>query len=124
MTYETHPLIKVLCEQAVMRDGQPWFLASDVGKMLGYGEPSKILGKLHDRHNDEFGAADVCFLKSETNQQRRHGRAFSLGGLVKVAAHAKTQRAAILREWLAHLIAEQGDVVEALARLGSKGDEA
>jgi hypothetical protein len=87
--------------------GRRWLTARDVGRCLGYEDPSRKVIHLYQRHADEFGPDDTFVLNLGTNPQggNPNTRIFSRSGCVLLAMFANTPRAKDFRAWAKRVLA-------------------
>jgi predicted transcriptional regulator len=93
--------------------GRRWLTARDVGRCLGYEDPSRKVIHLYQRHADEFGPDDTGVLNLSTPGGTQNTRIFSHTGCILLAMFANTARAKDFRAWAKRVLA--GDSLPAPA---------
>jgi DNA-binding CsgD family transcriptional regulator len=83
--------------------GKRWLTAEEVGRCLGYSEPTARTGitNVYNRHADEFTESDSCAIKLMAQGQHREVRIFSATGCIKLGFFAHTPTAKEFRAWAA-----------------------
>jgi hypothetical protein len=92
-------------------DGKKWLTAEQLGLCLGYNEANarQGIGKIYERHADEFTEADTFVVNLTTNSRGNPNvRIFSETGAVKCSFFANTPRAKEFRAWAARELAGGG----------------
>lgn len=79
--------------RVVMRDGEPWFVANDVCRVLEIGNPRDAVARLDDDERDSVGIADAIGRERETN-------AVSESGLYALIFTSRKAEAKRFRKWI------------------------
>ncbi|WP_068638714.1 BRO-N domain-containing protein [Thauera butanivorans] len=101
-------------------DGQIWLTSAEIALALGYSRDDKI-GRLYDRHVDEFTPAMTVLAENPTSgaskNLRTKVRLFSLRGAHLLAMFSRTPVAAEFRRWVLDILDRE---VGATAQLGTE----
>lgn len=79
--------------RVVMRDGEPWFVAADVCRVLDIGNPRDAVSRLDDDERDNVGSADV-------NGRGRPMNIISESGLYALIFTSRKPEAKRFRKWV------------------------
>lgn len=89
----------------IEHEGEEWFTAEDIGKALGFAEPSKSVRKIYERNKDEFfGISSRVRLTRE--RRSREYRVFNLQAVYKISFFADTPRAKAVRHWASFMLTQ------------------
>lgn len=95
-------------DQAVrlmLRDGEPWFVANDVCRVLEIGNPRDAMSRLDDDERDSVGITDAIGRERETN-------VINESGLYALIFTSRKEAARRFRKWIT------SDVLPAIRRTG------
>lgn len=79
--------------RVVMRDGEPWFVAADVCRVLEIANPSDAMTRLDDDERDNLGSAEV-------NGRGRPVNIISESGLYALVLTSRKPEARRFRKWI------------------------
>lgn len=83
--------------RVVMRDGEPWFVASDVAAALDYRDADKASRSLPDRQK---AATRIVGTSSNGTQQARSVTIVSEGGLYRLVLRSRKPEAEAFTDWV------------------------
>lgn len=84
----------------VVRDGQPWIRANQIGLALEYKNPELSIAKLYRANQEEFTDRMTAVVKLDSAGGAQDTRLFSLRGAHLLAMFARTAKAAEFRRWV------------------------
>lgn len=89
---------------SLKREDEPWFVAADVAKILGYRDASNMVRRLDGE--------DICYSLSEYQGQRRRILLISEPGIYMAVFGSQSPQAVAFKRWLA------GDVIPSIRKTG------
>lgn len=84
----------------INQNNQIWLTTKEIGKGLGYRNPSADIANLYDRNADEFTAEMTALVEMQTAGGIQKVRIFSLRGAHLIAMFARTKIAKEFRKWI------------------------
>lgn len=84
----------------INKNNQIWLTTKEIGKGLGYRNPSADIANLYDRNADEFTAEMTALVEMKTAGGIQKVRIFSLRGAHLIAMFARTKIAKEFRKWV------------------------
>ena len=84
----------------INQNNQIWLTTKEIGKGLGYRNPSADIANLYDRNADEFTAEMTALVEMQTAGGIQKVRIFSLRGAHLIAMFARTKIAKEFRKWV------------------------
>ena len=84
----------------INQNNQIWLTTKEIGKGLGYRNPSADIANLYDRNADEFTAEMTALVEMPTAGGIQKVRIFSLRGAHLIAMFARTKTAKEFRKWV------------------------
>ena len=84
----------------INQNNQIWLTTKEIGKGLGYRNPSADIANLYDRNADEFTAEMTALVEMPTAGGIQKVRIFSLRGAHLIAMFARTKIAKEFRKWV------------------------
>lgn len=87
----------------IVRAGQPWLTAAEIGAALGYAD-DKSIHRIYKRHGGEFTERMTGVVKLTTPSGEQETRIFSLRGAHLLGMFARTVRAAEFRRWVLDIL--------------------
>ena len=91
----------------INRNNQIWLTTKEIGKGLGYRNPSADIANLYDRNADEFTAEMTALVEMQTAGGLQKVRIFSLRGAHLIAMFARTKIAKAFRKWVLDVLDEE-----------------
>jgi len=88
----------------IIKDGQTWFDAYQLGTALGYSDLRAAVRKVFNRNKDEFTSCMTCLPKLGNNGNEKETRIFSLSGCHLIAIFARTAQAKAFRKWVLDIL--------------------
>lgn len=90
--------------QGIVRNGDVWLGATQIGLALEYANPETAVTKIFNRHADEFAASMTKMVELVTAGGRQVVRMFSLRGAHLLAMFARTPVAKEFRRWVLDIL--------------------
>ena len=91
----------------INQNNQIWLTTKEIGKGLGYRNPSADIANLYDRNADEFTAEMTALVEMQTAGGLQKVRIFSLRGAHLIAMFARTKIAKAFRKWVLDVLDEE-----------------
>nr|DAX76653.1 MAG TPA: BRO family protein [Caudoviricetes sp.] len=91
----------------INQNNQIWLTTKEIGKGLGYRNPSADIANLYDRNADEFTAEMTALIEMPTAGGIQKVRIFSLRGAHLIAMFARTKIAKAFRKWVLDVLDEE-----------------
>ena len=91
----------------INQNNQIWLTTKEIGKGLGYRNPSADIANLYDRNADEFTAEMTALIEMQTAGGIQKVRIFSLRGAHLIAMFARTKVAKDFRKWVLDVLDEE-----------------
>ena len=88
----------------INQNNQIWLTTKEIGKGLGYRNPSADIANLYDRNADEFTAEMTALIEMPTAGGLQKVRIFSLRGAHLIAMFARTKVAKDFRKWVLDIL--------------------
>lgn len=88
----------------INQNNQIWLTTKEIGKGLGYRNPSADIANLYDRNADEFTAEMTALVEMPTAGGIQKVRIFSLRGAHLIAMFARTKIAKEFRKWVLDIL--------------------
>ena len=88
----------------INQNNQIWLTTKEIGKGLGYRNPSADIANLYDRNADEFTAEMTTLIEMPTAGGLQKVRIFSLRGAHLIAMFARTKVAKDFRKWVLDIL--------------------
>lgn len=82
------------------QNNQKWMPALEVGRALGYKNPSSDISKLYERNKDEFTSSMTAIIDMDTASGMQKVRIFSLRGCWLLGMRSHTKVAKDFRKWV------------------------
>ncbi|MDG6286062.1 BRO-N domain-containing protein [Glaesserella parasuis] len=86
------------------KKNKTFFTSFDLGKALGYKNPSADIPNLYNRNADEFTAEMTALIELQTAGGKQQVRVFSLRGAHLIAMFARTKVAKDFRKWVLDIL--------------------
>ncbi|WP_249961118.1 BRO family protein [Histophilus somni] len=86
------------------QSNQKWITALEVGKALGYADPSANISKLYERNKDEFTSSMTAIIDMDTASGMQKVRIFSLRGCWLLGMRSHTKVAKAFRKWVLDIL--------------------
>lgn len=83
--------------RAILRDGEPWFVAKDVAAALGYSNTADAVGK-HCKRVSDIAIHDV------SSKQRRNVKIIPESDLYRLAMRSRLESAEQFTDWVAEVV--------------------
>ena len=83
---------------------QKWLPALEVGRALGYSNPSVSISQLYDRNRDEFTSSMTAVIEMNTASGIQRVRIFSLRGCWLLGMRSHTKVAKEFRKWVLDIL--------------------
>ncbi|WP_047977473.1 BRO family protein [Muribacter muris] len=83
---------------------QKWLPALEVGRALGYSNPSVSISQLYDRNKDEFTSSMTAIIDMDTASGIQKVRIFSLRGCWLLGMRSHTKVAKDFRKWVLDIL--------------------
>ena len=91
----------------INQNNQIWLTTKEIGKGLGYRNPSADIANLYDRNADEFTPEMTALVEMQTAGGLQKVRIFSLRGAHLIAMFARTKIAKAFRKWVLDVLDEE-----------------
>ena len=91
----------------INKNNQIWLTTKEIGKGLGYRNPSADIANLYDRNADEFTAEMTALIEMPTAGGIQKVRIFSLRGAHLIAMFSRTKIAKEFRKWVLDILDEE-----------------
>ena len=91
----------------INQNNQIWLTTKEIGKGLGYRNPSADIANLYDRNADEFTPEMTALIEMPTAGGIQKVRIFSLRGAHLIAMFARTKIAKEFRKWVLDVLDEE-----------------
>lgn len=91
----------------INQNNQIWLTTKEIGKGLGYRNPSADIANLYDRNADEFTENMTALVEMSTAGGLQKVRIFSLRGAHLIAMFARTKIAKAFRKWVLDILDEE-----------------
>lgn len=91
----------------INQNNQIWLTTKEIGKGLGYRNPSADIANLYDRNADEFTTEMTALIEMPTAGGIQKVRIFSLRGAHLIAMFARTKIAKEFRKWVLDILDEE-----------------
>lgn len=91
----------------INQNNQIWLTTKEIGKGLGYRNPSADIANLYDRNADEFTPEMTALVEMQTAGGLQKVRIFSLRGAHLIAMFARTKVAKAFRKWVLDILDEE-----------------
>ena len=88
----------------INQNNQIWLTTKEIGKGLGYRNPSADIANLYDRNADEFTPEMTALIEMPTAGGLQKVRIFSLRGAHLIAMFARTKVAKDFRKWVLDIL--------------------
>ncbi|QEM88243.1 hypothetical protein FEF05_07060 [Glaesserella parasuis] len=88
----------------ISQKNKTFFTSFDLGKALGYKNPSADIPNLYNRNADEFTAEMTALIELQTAGGKQQVRVFSLRGAHLIAMFARTKVAKDFRKWVLDIL--------------------
>ncbi len=93
----------------IIKEGQTWFDAYQLGTALGYSDPRTAIRKIYNRKKDEFTSCMTLLPKLGINginnsTRLKETRIFSLRGCHLIAMFSRTAEAKAFRHWVLNIL--------------------
>ena len=88
----------------INQNNQIWLTTKEIGKGLGYRNPSADIANLYDRNADEFTPEMTALVEMQTAGGIQKVRIFSLRGAHLIAMFARTKVAKDFRKWVLDIL--------------------
>ncbi|MFW9326937.1 Bro-N domain-containing protein, partial [Glaesserella parasuis] len=88
----------------ISQKNKTFFTSFDLGKALGYKNPSADIPNLYNRNADEFTAEMTALIELQTAGGKQQVRVFSLRGAHLIAMFARTKVAKEFRKWVLDIL--------------------
>lgn len=88
----------------VDQNNQKWLPALEVGRALGYSNPSVSISQLYDRNKDEFTSSMTAIIEMDTASGMQKVRIFSLRGCWLLGMRSHTKVAKEFRKWVLDIL--------------------
>ena len=88
----------------INQNNQIWLTTKEIGKGLGYRNPSADIANLYDRNADEFTPEMTALVEMQTAGGLQKVRIFSLRGAHLIAMFARTKVAKDFRKWVLDIL--------------------
>ena len=88
----------------INQNNQIWLTTKEIGKGLGYRNPSADIANLYERNADEFTAEMTALIEMPTAGGMQKVRIFSLRGAHLIAMFARTKVAKDFRKWVLDIL--------------------
>ena len=88
----------------INQNNQIWLTTKEIGKGLGYRNPSADSANLYERNADEFTAEMTALIEMPTAGGMQKVRIFSLRGAHLIAMFARTKVAKDFRKWVLDIL--------------------
>lgn len=88
----------------ISQNNKTFFTSFDLGKALGYKNPSADIPNLYNRNADEFTAEMTALIELQTAGGKQQVRVFSLRGAHLIAMFARTKVAKDFRKWVLDIL--------------------
>ncbi|MEG9481264.1 Bro-N domain-containing protein [Mannheimia sp. HC-2023] len=86
------------------QNNQKWIPALEVGRALGYADPSANISKLYERNKDEFTPSMTAIIDMDTASGMQKVRIFSLRGCWLLGMRSHTKVAKDFRKWVLDIL--------------------
>ncbi|MWQ48188.1 P22AR C-terminal domain-containing protein [Glaesserella parasuis] len=86
------------------QNNQKWMPALEVGRALGYSNPSVSISQLYDRNKDEFTSSMTAIIDMDTPSGIQKVRIFSLRGCWLLGMRSHTKVAKEFRKWVLDIL--------------------
>ncbi|HDL1262105.1 TPA: hypothetical protein PWU92_002477 [Mannheimia haemolytica] len=86
------------------QSNQKWIPALEVGRALGYADPSANISKLYERNKDEFTPSMTAIIDMDTASGMQKVRIFSLRGCWLLGMRSHTKVAKDFRKWVLDIL--------------------
>ncbi|MDG6260122.1 P22AR C-terminal domain-containing protein [Glaesserella parasuis] len=86
------------------QNNQKWMPALEVGRALGYSNPSVSISQLYDRNKDEFTSSMTAIIDMDTTSGIQKVRIFSLRGCWLLGMRSHTKVAKDFRKWVLDIL--------------------
>ncbi|MDW0618367.1 P22AR C-terminal domain-containing protein [Mannheimia haemolytica] len=86
------------------QNNQKWMPALEVGRALGYKNPSSDISKLYERNKDEFTSSMTAVIDMDTASGMQKVRIFSLRGCWLLGMRSHTKVAKDFRKWVLDIL--------------------
>ncbi|HDL1729499.1 TPA: ORF6C domain-containing protein, partial [Mannheimia haemolytica] len=86
------------------QNNQKWMPALEVGRALGYKNPSSDISKLYERNKDEFTPSMTAIIDMDTASGMQKVRIFSLRGCWLLGMRSHTKVAKDFRKWVLDIL--------------------
>ncbi|MFX0588184.1 P22AR C-terminal domain-containing protein [Glaesserella parasuis] len=86
------------------QNNQKWMPALEVGRALGYSNPSVSISQLYDRNKDEFTSSMTAIIDMDTTSGIQKVRIFSLRGCWLLGMRSHTKVAKEFRKWVLDIL--------------------
>ncbi|WP_409026171.1 P22AR C-terminal domain-containing protein [Gallibacterium anatis] len=91
----------------INQHNQIWFTGLEIGKALGYKDPSSNIAKLFDRNRDEFTPNMTALIDMKTVSGVQKVRIFSLRGCHLIGMLSHTKVAKEFRKWVLDILDQE-----------------
>ncbi|WP_410679034.1 BRO family protein [Avibacterium paragallinarum] len=91
----------------INQHNQIWFTGLEIGKALGYKDPSSNIAKLFDRNRDEFTPNMTALIDMKTVSGVQKVRIFSLRGCHLIGMLSHTKVAKDFRKWVLDILDQE-----------------
>lgn len=91
----------------INQNNQIWLTTKEIGKGLGYRNPSADIANLYNRNADEFTPEMTALVEMQTAGGLQKVRIFSLRGAHLIAMFARTKIAKAFRKWVLDVLDEE-----------------
>ena len=91
----------------INQNNQIWLTTKEIGKGLGYRNPSADIANLYDRNADEFTPEMTALIEMQTAGGLQKVRIFSLRGAHLIAMFSHTKVAKDFRRWVLDVLDEE-----------------
>lgn len=99
----------------INQNNQVWLTAQDVGKGLGYRNPTSDIKRIYERNIDEFTPNMTALIDIQTAGGMQKVRVFSLRGTHLIAIFSHTKVAKDFRKWVLDILDREAQQPKQLA---------